>query len=94
MFVAILKYKVSLDVVDRYLVEHRNFLEIHYKSGALIASGPQNPRTGGVILAKIKTRQEFEEILASDPFAKNGIATSEVYEFTPVKFSPAFEKVL
>ena len=50
MFIAILTYKKPLSEVDRFLAAHRKYLANHYADGDFIASGPQNPRVGGVIM--------------------------------------------
>ncbi|MDX1923834.1 MAG: hypothetical protein SFT91_01145, partial [Rickettsiaceae bacterium] len=50
--------------------------------------------TGGVILAKSVSRVELENILSQDPFATGGLATYEVIEFTPTKWSKEFEGTL
>ena len=50
MFIAILTYKKPLEEVDRFLQAHRDFLAEHYAAGDFIASGPQTPRVGGVIM--------------------------------------------
>lgn len=49
MFIAILTYIKPLEEVDRFLQAHRDYLAEHYAAGDFIASGPQNPRVGGVI---------------------------------------------
>lgn len=91
MFVIQLQYKVSIEKVDQHLVEHRNFLEAGYQKNYFIASGPKNPRTGGIILSQLKDRTQLDNILKQDPFAINHIADYEIIEFTPVKFHPDFE---
>lgn len=86
MFIAILTYRKPLEEVDRYLQDHRDYLTEHYASGDLIASGPQNPRIGGVIMIKAENRTAVEAILAQDPFNINGIADYQIVEFTPTMF--------
>lgn len=94
MFVIQLHYKVAIEKVDQYLIEHRNFLEEGYQKNYFIASGPKNPRTGGIILSQLKDRAQLEKILSEDPFAIHGIADYEIMEFTPVKFHSDFEKFI
>lgn len=86
MFIAIVSYKKPLDDVDRHLAAHRAFLDRHYESGEIIASGPQTPRQGGVIMLGVESRERALGILAEDPFNVNGIADYQVVEFTPTKF--------
>lgn len=86
MFIAILTYKKPLSEVDRFLAAHREFLSKHYAVGDFIASGPQTPRVGGVIMMKAESRMAVDAIIAQDPFNINGIADYQIVEFTPTKF--------
>lgn len=83
MFIAILTYKKPLEEVDRYLQAHRDYLADHYAAGDFIASGPQNPRVGGVIMIKAKDREAVDTIISQDPFYNNSIAEYQIVEFTP-----------
>ena len=86
MFIAILTYKKPLEEVDRHLQAHRDYLAEHYAAGNFIASGPQTPRVGGVIMMKADNREEANSIIAQDPFNINGIADYQIVEFTPTMF--------
>jgi len=83
MFIILLNYKKPLSEVDRFVGEHREFLERHYTAGEFLLSGRQEPRTGGVILAKTTSRAEVDEILRDDPFHREQIAEYEIIEFLP-----------
>lgn len=86
MFIAILTYKKPLSEVDKYLQAHRDYLAEHYAAGDFIASGPQNPRIGGVIMIKATDREAVNAIISQDPFNINGIADYQIVEFTPTMF--------
>ncbi len=86
MFIAILTYKKPLEEVDRHLQAHRDYLAVHYAAGDFIASGPQTPRVGGVIMMKAESRAAVDSIIAQDPFNINGIADYRIVEFTPTMF--------
>lgn len=90
MFVIMLTYKASLATIDKHLAEHRAFLEQGYQKDFFIASGPQNPRTGGVILSQLKSREQLESILKNDPFQVQHIAEYKIIEFDPVKYHTNF----
>ncbi len=83
MFVIMLNYKKPLSDVDRFVGEHRDFLERHYISGHFLLSGRKEPRTGGVILANAETKAEIEQIVRDDPFYREQIAEYEIIEFLP-----------
>lgn len=57
-------------------------------------SGPQVPRTGGVILARGVTREELEQILTEDPFYQASVVTYQIITFVPNKFSVGVEALL
>lgn len=86
MFIAILTYKKPIEEVDRFLQAHRDYLAEHYAAGDFIASGPQTPRIGGVIMIKAERRAAVDSIIAQDPFNINGIADYQIVEFTPTMF--------
>lgn len=90
MFIILLNYKKPIEVVDQFIVVHREFLSEHYQKNHLIVSGPQNPRTGGVLISQLKDREELMNIIKQDPFYINEIADYEVIEFLPVKYHPDF----
>lgn len=83
MFIAILTYKKPLSEVDRFLAAHREYLAKHYAAGDFIASGPQTPRVGGVIMMKADNRDTVNALIAEDPFHINGIADYQIVEFSP-----------
>ncbi|KTD20922.1 YCII domain-containing protein [Legionella lansingensis] len=85
MFIVKLTYKVPLSEVDKYLQQHREFLDVYYKQGLLLASGPMKPRTGGIIIAITNDKVYLESVLNQDPFCMAEIAAYEIIEFTPVK---------
>ncbi len=86
MFIAILTYIKPLEEVDRFLQAHRDYLSEHYAAGDFIASGPQNPRVGGVIMIKASDRDVVNTIISQDPFNINSIAEYQIVEFTPTMF--------
>lgn len=86
MFIAILTYKKPLSEVDKYLAAHREYLARHYAAGDFIASGPQTPRIGGVIMMKAESRTDVDVIISQDPFYINNIADYQLVEFTPTMF--------
>ena len=89
MFIVLLTYKLPLAEVERHLAAHREYLDRQYAAGTFLCSGPQNPRTGGVILCRAADRAAVE-----DPFRIHGVADYEIIEFSPVKRLPGFEAFL
>jgi uncharacterized protein YciI len=81
VFILQLSYIVPLDEVDRVRDEHMAWIAEQYEDGRFLASGPKVPRTGGVILARAMPRDELDDLIASDPFTREGVATYDVTEF-------------
>lgn len=81
MFVIVLDYLAPSPVVDQHLAAHRAHLAEQYAAGNLVVSGPQVPRTGGVIVARCGSRAEVDAIMQRDPFVREGVASYRVIEF-------------
>jgi uncharacterized protein YciI len=92
MFVMELTYTAPLDAVDAVLEAHVAWLDEQYDKGHFLASGPKNPRDGGVILAVAEDRARIEEIAAGDPFVTAGVCAYRITEFTATKTAPALER--
>ncbi len=90
MFVILITYTKPLADVEQHLANHRAFLGKGYEKNYFVASGPQNPRTGGIIISQLKDREQLESILKDDPFLVHQIADYNIIEFEPVKYHPDF----
>ncbi len=84
MFIVKLNYKVPVSEVEKYQQAHREFLDYYYKLGLILASGPLNPRTGGIILALTQDKDYLESILQQDPYCLAEVADYSFTEFVPV----------
>lgn len=94
MFIVIVHYEKDLSIVDEYLQAHRDFLEQGFQKNYFLASGPQEPRTGGIILSQLKDKKILEDFLAGDPFMKKGIAIYQIIAFTPVKYHESIKDLI
>ncbi len=90
MFVVILTYQKPIEMIDEYLSQRRAHLEEGYQKNYLIASGPQNPRTGGVLVSQLKDKALLETFIHEDPFYVHQLADYQIIEFNPVKYHPEF----
>ena len=91
MFIIELTYKVSAGEIDKHLEPHMSYLEKYYHSGHFLASGRQEPRTGGIILAKASSKKRIEEIINEDPLKINNLATYRIIEFKATKKIKAYD---
>lgn len=94
MFVIKVTYLKPLEQVDQFLVAHREHLKKGYEQNLLLASGPQNPRTGGIIIARGHDKINLLEFITKDPFHVQNIASYEVVEFDPVLKAKELESIL
>ena len=91
MFIANLKYKKSIEEVNKVLETHLEYLDKYFEKGKFICTGKKSfPELGGVILFDSNNLEEAEKILYEDPFYIEEIADYEIIEFQPVKFSQNF----
>ncbi|HEY1125399.1 MAG TPA: YciI family protein [Sphingobium sp.] len=90
MLVAILTYKVPLDVVDAHRPAHIDWLNDVLAQGILLAAGRTNPPTGGVLMLRGE-RAALEALLRTDPFAVHGVADYALHEFEPRLVAPGLD---
>ena len=82
MFIANLKYKKSLEEVNKVLESHLEYLDKYYKKGKFICSGRRFfPEMGGIILFNSDNLEEAKKIMYEDPFYTEEIADYEIIEF-------------
>jgi len=84
-FVVEIIYKVPIEKVNEILPLHRQFLQTGYDQGIFLASGPQVPRIGGIIIARAESMEDLATFLQDDPYLINNIAHYQYIEFEPVK---------
>lgn len=82
MFIVRLTYLAPIAEIDALVPAHRTWVDQGFTDGVFLASGPLDPRTGGVILAHNTTRAALEARLDQDPFAKPGLVEREVVAMT------------
>ena len=87
MYAIILDYTASLDQIDQHLDEHIVWLDRHYAEGTFLASGPREPRTGGIILTIDMPLDQVRALADSDPFARHDLATHTLIRFHPSKLA-------
>jgi len=90
LYLVVLTYLSPIEEINRHLDAHRNWLAGHYRNGRFLVSGPLEPRTGGVILARSQSRAALDAMLACDPFAIHGLAAYDVMTVNPSLRAPDF----
>ncbi|WP_027180090.1 YciI family protein [Maridesulfovibrio bastinii] len=94
MFIVSLNYKCETCKIDEFLAEHIEYLNKQYSLKHFIASGRKNPRTGGIILARVETQEELLDILKNDPFKREDLADYTIQEFIPTMVADGLESLL
>jgi uncharacterized protein YciI len=85
--IALLRYRKPLDEVLSFVDEHRDYLRALHLEGVLLASGPMDPRTGGILLLKVDDHDpdaHLDRVRDGDPFWKRGLAQYELLRWMPV----------
>lgn len=94
MFIINLTYIVPLETLDEHMADHVAFLRKYYAKNVFVASGRKVPRTGGVILALAKSKEEVEKIIREDPFHKHRLAEFSITEFLTSQYHPDLKSLL
>ena len=94
MFIINLNYIVALEKLDGHMKDHVVFLKKYYKQNVFVASGRKVPRTGGIILALAKSKEEIERIIREDPFHIHNLAEFTITEFLTSQYHPELKKLL
>lgn len=83
-FIVEITYQMPADRLGERVVEHRAYLKTGYERGLILCSGPMNPRTGGILVARAHDRAILDDFIRGDPYHLHGVATHRVIEFDPV----------
>lgn len=94
IFVVILRYIVPIEEIDLHRPAHLAFLDNLYAQGVFITSGTQQPRSGGIMIAKADNRAALKQLLNDDPFFQHNLAEYQIFEFTPTRYSEQFKTIL
>ncbi|MFL0461053.1 YciI family protein [Kytococcus sedentarius] len=81
-------HSAAPEEVDAVRDDHRAHLRVAVQRGLIVAAGPQDPRTGGVIIAR-GARDELEAHLAADPYVTHGLVEVDITPFAAVTLAPA-----
>jgi uncharacterized protein YciI len=77
----IIRYRRPLDEVMAVTEQHRAYLRDLKDEGTLIASGPMDPRTGGIVLLNVPdddVTSALDRIRDGDPYVTFGMAQYEL----------------
>lgn len=84
--IAIVRYRQPIERVVEMTDAHRAYLRELEAKGILLASGPMDPRFGGLLLLRVPEGDvltQLEQIRDGDPFVKQQIAQYELLPWLP-----------
>jgi uncharacterized protein YciI len=87
-YIVEITYRVPMERIEQTVAAHRQHLQAGYDRGLLLCSGPQQPRTGGILVARAAAREVLEQFIAQDPYRLQDLADYRLIEFQPVKQQP------
>ncbi|WP_228001759.1 YciI family protein [Nocardia australiensis] len=82
MFIALTTYTSPLPPEDPELPAHWEHVEECYRQQMLVASGPQEPRTGGLMVIRGTDRAAAQALMDRDPLVSSGRVTYRLIAFT------------
>jgi uncharacterized protein YciI len=83
---AILRYRRPIEEVVLVTDEHRAYLRTLREQGTLLASGPAQPRSGGVLLLRVPDDDviaALDRVRDNDPYYKRALAQYEMIPWAP-----------
>ena len=93
-FIVEITYLVPIEVINQTVAEHRKYLSSGYDQSLILCSGPLNPKTGGIAIAKAPSSTDLKSFFENDPYNKKGVASYQFTEFEPVMFQPLLHEWL
>lgn len=78
--IILVRYRRPLDEIEAVTEAHRAYLRTLKAQGILLASGPLDPRSGGMWLVRVQDENplaDLDALQAGDPFFKAGLANYE-----------------
>lgn len=94
--IAIVRYRKPLEEIVKVTEAHRAYLKTFADQGLILASGPQDPRNGGVILFRVPDDNGaaiLDQIRDNDPFTVHGLAQYELIPWVPMTGKEAMERL-
>ena len=83
--IAIIRYRRPLEEVLSIVEQHRSYLRELKDEGVLIASGPMDPRNGGILLLNVDedgdrgdAQARLDRVRDEDPYVTFGMAQYEL----------------
>ena len=90
LYILSLKYVRPLEEVKAHLETHKQWLARHAVAGRILAAGPAEDKSGGLVLASCSNRAELDAMVAEDSFVLHQLVQVSVQSFEPTIRAEAF----
>jgi uncharacterized protein YciI len=94
--IILIRYRLPLEEVLKVQDEHRAYLRELKAAGTLLASGPMDPRTGGMLLVRVPdgdVQGALSKLRDGDPFYFKQLAHYEMIPWVPVYGKEELDKL-
>ena len=94
--IGLIRYRRPLEEVVVHQEPHSAYLRGLKEKGVLLASGPCEPRFGGILLLRVADGdlKALDAIRDADPFVQNGVAQYELLGWAPVIGKEALDEIV
>jgi uncharacterized protein YciI len=82
--IVMIRYRAPIEVIEANTADHRAWLRTLADAGTLLASGPMQPRTGGVLVVRVPDdapETALDRIRDGDPYWQRGLANYELVQW-------------
>ncbi|WP_332117962.1 YciI family protein [Azorhizobium caulinodans] len=83
LYVVTLTYSKPKEVVAAHLDTHKAWLVRYITSGKILAAGPMENGSAGIIIAACESRHGLDALLQEDSFYQNDLVEYDVRAFSP-----------
>lgn len=90
-FIIEITYTAPPDKMAEIRPQHRAYIQTGFDCGLLLFSGPMEPMTGGIVVARMNSLSDVTDFFAQDPYNIADVAAYRFIEFKPVFFQPPLE---
>ncbi len=81
----VIRYRAALEAIEATTAAHRSYVADLADQGIVLASGPMDPRTGGMLLVRVSDDDPgaLDRIRDGDPYWQRGLANHELIRWNP-----------
>jgi uncharacterized protein YciI len=85
VYLMISTYRAPIEQVDEARTAHLAFVDELQRAGVLVSAGRQDPPVGGILLLDVESEARAHELLADDPYVRQGLADYAATGWQPTR---------